>query len=249
MSSKAPFWILKLGDTVPDVATRLGDFDDWIKRGLGLPERDLRVAQVHRGDPLPSLGEVGALLLSGSAAMVTLREPWSERAAAWLVTAIAAQKPVLGICYGHQLIAQALGGEVGDNPRGREIGTVRVSLADAASFERKHDPLLRGFPDELIVQATHVQSVLRPPADSVALGWNAADDHHVLRFRERVWGVQFHPEFDAEVIRGYLAERGSELESEGLDPVELSAAAADSPHGTQLLRRFAELGAEQPAAC
>jgi GMP synthase (glutamine-hydrolysing) len=235
----AAIWILNLGDTPPSVAERHGGFDRLIRGGLGLHEDRVCVAQIHRGEDLPEPEQVGAVVLSGSSAMLTDREDWSERTAAWLLPLIERQIPVLGICYGHQLLAHALGGRVSDNPRGREIGTVEVALRAIAE-----DPLFSGLPELLRVQATHVQSVLEPPPSAECLGSNGADPHHVLRFAERAWGVQFHPEFDAAVMRGYLAARAQILSDEGRDVDGLSAATRDSPHGAELLRRFGALACD-----
>ena len=89
-----------------------------------------------RGEALPDPRSVRAVVVTGSAAMVTSREPWSERTAAWLCETVEVKTPVLGICYGHQLLAHALGGRVEDNPQGRHIGTVDVTLTDAAETTR-----------------------------------------------------------------------------------------------------------------
>ena len=71
---------------------------------------------------------------------------------------------MLGICYGHQLLAHALGGRVDYNPLGRQIGTLDVTLHDAV----EHDALFSGFPRTLHVPVSHRQSVtvLRIPPSS-----------------------------------------------------------------------------------
>src|SRR3546814_6485680 len=93
--------------------------------------------------------------------------------------------------YGHQLLAHALGGEVGDNPNGRKMGTVAVDLLPAAA----DDPLFTGLPDRFLAQATHQQSVLRAPEGATVLARSDHDDCHAFRWGEAAWGVQFHPEF------------------------------------------------------
>ncbi len=232
-----PLLIVKTGEPSPFVAERLGTFEEWILRGMGLHARDAMVATVFRNEELPAPESIAGAVITGSAAMVPDLHPWSERTAAWLRRAVASQTPVLGICYGHQLLAHAFGGRVGDNPNGREIGTVQVRLLPSALT----DPLFAGSPVTLIVQATHLQSVLELPPNSIPLGESGRDPHHAFRVGTQAWGVQFHPEFDARIMRTYLDERHEILTREGLDPDSLSAHLADPGHGTAILRAFARI--------
>jgi GMP synthase (glutamine-hydrolysing) len=230
-----PVLILKTGDTLPDVSVRRGDFDLWIREGLALSDVRVETVCVFRDEPLPSPQSVAGVVVTGSAAMVSERAGWSERSAAWLAEAVASGTWILGICYGHQLLAHALGGRVGPNPRGRQIGTIALQL-DAAG-----DALLGGLPEEIVVQASHVEAVLEFPKAAIALGTNSMDAYAAFRVGERAWGVQFHPEFDADIMRGYIRGRRALIAQEGGDPVALEAACRDSPHGAAVLARFGEL--------
>ncbi len=238
-----PLWIVKTGSTLPEIAARRGDFEDWIVAGLGLPADACPVADVAAGESLPEPDAAAGVVVTGSSAMVSHREPWSEGAARWLAGAVEAGTPVLGICYGHQLLAHALGAQVGPNPRGREIGSVEVVREPAESDES--DPLLSVLPERAWLHATHVEAVLEPPPGARLLASTALDPHHAFVVGERAWGVQCHPEFDADVMRGYLAGRRAVLLEEGLDPDALGAAVRETPHGEALLRRFAALVAER----
>ncbi len=235
--------VVKTGTTLPQLRPHRGDYEDWIVEGLGLPWGRIELAVVYEGEMLPEPSEPAGVVVTGSSALVSAREPWSERAAAWLREAVAAATPLLGICYGHQLLAHALGGRVGRNPRGREIGSVAVDLHAAA----REDPLfgglggLGGLPARLTMQASHVESVLDLPPGARLLASSAIDPHQAFACGECAWGVQFHPEFDAEVVRTYLEVRREEIREEGIDPESLERAVEESPHGTRLLRRFAEL--------
>jgi GMP synthase (glutamine-hydrolysing) len=227
--------IVKTGTTLPEIAGRLGDFEDWIREGLG-PGVAVEVCRVDRGEPLPPARRVAGVVVTGSSAMVSAREPWSEATAAWLADAVGRRTPVLGVCFGHQLLAHALGGEVGPNPRGREIGTVAVRLTEAA----EDDPLLGGAGAEVAVQATHQEAVLELPRDAVLLGSSALDPHQAFRVGGAdAWGVQFHPEFSAEVTLGYIRARAGELAGEGLDAGRLLAEVRETPRAREVLRRFA----------
>ena len=229
--------IIKTGSTLPDLKRSQGDFEDWTLSGMGLAQGAAQVADVTAGDPLPHYGSVRAVVITGSHSMVTDRLEWSERAADWLRGAASRRIPTLGICYGHQLLAHALGGEVGENPRGLEYGTFEVSLLDAA----RGDPLLGGLGSPLQVQLCHVQSVLRLPAGAVPLVSDAQGAHHAFRMGDTTWGVQFHPEFNAGVVRAYIEHMGSRLAAQKQNAEALRAACADTPVGGEILRRFARL--------
>ena len=232
-----PLLIVKSGTTLPELAARRGDYENWIAAGMGLEPARVRVAAVYADAVLPAPDSLAGVVVTGSSAMVSERAPWSERAAAWLGTAALAGTPVLGICYGHQLLAHALGGRVARNPRGREIGTIEVRLRAAA----RGDALFAELPEPVRMQATHVESVLELPAGARWLASSAGDPHQAFAVGERAWGVQFHPEFDADIVRAYLTARREAVRAEGLDPDALLRGASDSPHGVTLLRRFARL--------
>jgi len=225
-------WILKLGETVPGVRRRRGDFEDWI-RAAAPPDTDLQIADPRLG-PLPDPIEVRAAVLTGSAAMLDEPLPWREAVLDWVRALLDRESWILGICFGHQVLGLAAGGHVGWNPKGREIGRVLVGLRS----EAREDLLFRGLPDPLPVLETHSQSLRVLPPGARLLAGNDHDPHQAFRLGERAWGVQFHPEFDADVVRGYLAERGDELRAEGLDPAALAAGLRDTPGARRILERF-----------
>jgi len=229
-----PLLIVKTGTTLESLLG-LGDFEDWICAGMGVGRASVAVIEVFEGESLPDPARHSAIVVTGSPAMVSDREPWSERTADWLREAHGSQIPTLGICYGHQLIAHALGGSVGPNPRGREVGTTPLTLEGAAHV----DPLFAGLADELHVHMSHFEAVLRLPDGARLLGTTEQDPNAVFSIGS-CWGIQFHPEFDAEIMRGYLTNRRDELEAEGIDTDRRLAAVAECPDGPSLLRRFAQ---------
>ncbi|HEU4662873.1 MAG TPA: glutamine amidotransferase, partial [Dokdonella sp.] len=174
----ARFLIVQTGTTLARVRARHGDFPDWFRRGLGLHRREVDVVRAHAGERLPDPRAYAAAVVTGSPAMVSERLPWSENTAGWLRDAVAQGLPILGVCYGHQLLAHALGGRVDYHARGREIGTVDIERLTAA----EGDALLATAPARFAAHASHQQSVLELPDGAVVLARSAHDPHHAVRY-------------------------------------------------------------------
>ncbi|MCF6264827.1 MAG: glutamine amidotransferase [Xanthomonadales bacterium] len=228
-----PVLILSTGRTLPAIESRRGNFEDWFAAGLDCPV-SVHDAQASVAD---NALNYAAVVVTGSGSMVSKRETWSENTAQWLAQAVADGVPVLGICYGHQLLAHALGGEVGPNPHAREIGSKPLQLEKCAA----NDPLLNGLVSPVLVQTSHEEAVLTAPTGSQLLATTAQDPHHVLRFSEKAWGLQFHPEFDADIMRSYIEIRRHVLLAEGLNVDELLAQVQQTPQAWGLLQQFSRL--------
>ena len=227
--------ILKTGDVFPDLAKSEGDFADWIGAGLGLPAGQLRLLDPRTGAPLPPVSEVAGVVITGSPDMVTDAPSWHEPACEWLRSLVRDAVPVLGICYGHQLLAHAFGGEVGWNPLGREVGTVEVRKTQAADGDELLAPLPAAFP----AHTSHRQSVIRLPGEAVPLAESDRDPVQAFRIGERAWGVQFHPEFREAVMHAYVRRNRDGIVADELDPEEIHANVRPSDAG-RVLERFGE---------
>jgi GMP synthase (glutamine-hydrolysing) len=232
-----PLLIVKTGRTFPAIAARYGDFEDWIISGMALPRDQFLVVSPFLSQPLPAANEVSGVVITGSHAMVSDAEVWSVKTADWLKKIATTNLPILGICYGHQLIAEALGGNVGFHPGGREIGMVKMTKTPAAAS----DPLFSGLPKTLMVHVAHAQSVLRLPARAELLASNNFEPHHAFVIDNHIWGVQFHPEFNEAITKAYILELQETLQREGFDPSQLISSLKPSPYGAVLLRKFSDI--------
>jgi GMP synthase (glutamine-hydrolysing) len=232
------FLIVQTGSTFAELRARRGDFPDWFRRGLDLRRSEVDVVRVDAGEALPTrAGPHAGVIVTGSAAMVSERLRWSEDTAAWLRTTIERGMPVLGVCYGHQLLAHALGGRVDYHPSGREIGTVGIERAPAAA----DDMLLQTSPAHFMAHASHQQSVLELPPGAVTLARSAHDPHHAVRYAPHVWGLQFHPEFSVEIMRDYLHRRARAMNGDCPAGCCLDRNHAPAPSARRLLRRFRDI--------
>ena len=232
-----PLLIIKTGEKLPSLAETPGDYEEWIAAGMRLGADDYRVVAPYRGEPLPDIEEVCGAVITGSGAMVTDGDAWIEATAAWLRQAHTDNLPILGICFGHQLLAQALGGSVDYNPAGVEVGTVEVTL----NSEGQSDPLLGTLPTTFPAQLTHSQSVLALPPHAQLLAASMMEPHQAFRCGEQCWGIQFHPEFDEAIIARFIDYYHQLQQLEGCDITALQAARCPTPESHTLLARFAAL--------
>ena len=238
-------YIVKTGSTFPAIAHQLGDFEDWIAQGLRAGQcvtaehPDIRVIDaVHHckaGLAYPSPEMCAGVVISGSHDMVTDDAPWMQALAQWLHAVCTAGIPVLGICFGHQLLAHSLGGQVGMHPSGLELGTVPVAIqADVSD-----DPLWKNMPSCFDAQVVHYQSVRRLPPDACVLAGNSHEPHQAFRWRHNVWGVQFHPEFSAAAMQGYIDHVAQDLARHGAAPLPArSLRSSSTEDAAQLLPNF-----------
>ena len=230
-------YILKVGTTFPETLKQLGDFDRWTVAGLNGSSFDVDVLDVEHGAVLPTPDACAGVVITGSHSMVTDNLSWSVALEQWLPQLLDAGVPILGICYGHQLLGRAAGGRVGLHPQGKEIGTVPVRLTD----EGQQDRLFAGLPSSFPAHVTHAQSVLRLPDDAVLLAVNGFEPHHAYRLGDYAWGVQFHPEYDTEIMRSYIDQQTVELKGAGRDVAEILQGVTPTPEAGQVLCRFAEI--------
>lgn len=229
-----PLLIMKTGNTISALQKLGVDFEDWFCAGLGLTTDEVVVVSVHEGQPLPAPDSVSAVVVTGSPAYVTDLEKWNFSAATFIKEIHAQQIPMLGVCYGHQLIAWAFGGKVDFHAGGREIGTVLIDFSAAA----ENDRLFQSLPARIAVNVSHQQSVIELPAAAVRLASNDFDPNHGFRMGESTWCVQFHPEFSKEITQAYILARQVDIDGEGLDAAALHQAVLETPESADILRRF-----------
>jgi GMP synthase (glutamine-hydrolysing) len=223
--------IVKTGEPVTPVIERRGQFADLIREAIGPAwAGGYEVVDVI-AEPPPPPGEAAAVVITGSPASVPDREPWMERAERWLRAVVAGGTPTFGICFGHQMLAQALGGEVRRNPRGREMGTLSIERTGSS-------PIFAGVPERFLAHVTHVDSVVRLPPGAEPLARSDREDHHAIRFAEACYGVQFHPEMDAGVMRAYVEARRAILAAEGFAVDEMVSRIGEAHAARQTIQNF-----------
>jgi GMP synthase (glutamine-hydrolysing) len=167
--------------------------------------------------------------------MITDHLSWGERLMEWIPGLVEQGVPFMGICFGHQLLAQSMGGEVGYHFKGKEIGTVAINLLP----ESTGDPLFGVMPEKFHAHVTHSQSILSLPREAVTLARNDFESNHAFRIGNCAWGVQFHPEYDVDIMKAYINNQASELEESGHNISDLLATVKETSDAANIMKRFA----------
>jgi GMP synthase (glutamine-hydrolysing) len=242
----APLRLLVVETGTPAEAVRAehGAYPEWFARSLDGMAR-LTTIKAHEGERVsPATVDRAAaagIIVTGSPLSCTAgqRRPWMDELGSSLLDLGARGVPVLGVCFGHQLLSRAAGGDVVKNPSGREIGTVEVQITEAGL----RDPLFawaqRVPKGRIEVQATHTDAVDPLPPGVTILAGNENTPAQALRFSEMVASVQFHPEFRPDGMKAIIESRREILRSEGLDPDALLAKVRKT-EGREVLLAFAE---------
>jgi GMP synthase (glutamine-hydrolysing) len=197
MSSSPRILLVRTGRPSPAVAARHGDFAAWFERLLA-PRVAVELAEATA--PLPPAPRYDGILLTGSLASVTEGAPWMAALAHWSLAA-AAQRPVLGVCFGHQLLGWALGGRVERNPRGPDAGARAVTLTALGAA----DPLFAGLPTTFLAPEAHEDHVAAVPPGARLLASSGRTPVEAFAAGDHLRAVQFHPEFDAARSRATVA--------------------------------------------
>tara|TARA_B100002003_G_scaffold200596_1_gene191957 strand:+ start:49 stop:732 length:684 start_codon:yes stop_codon:yes gene_type:complete len=195
--------ILDCGSSLLEVSRQFGCAPDWIMKLL--QNKDCRfkwVKSYKRENVVHTEGD--AWIITGSPRSVYDELDWMLDMEDKIRNAQHHNKPVLGICFGHQLIAKSFGGRVELNPNGWELGAYPIELTERGLKSR----ILSGFKNHSIVYQSHGDCVTILPENAVELALNNKGNQ-AFTIHENMYGVQFHPEFSWDIIKKYVSVRSA----------------------------------------
>lgn len=163
----------------------------------------VHIIALDKGDQIPTLTDYDLLAVMGGPMDV-----WQTAKHPWLIPEMAAirtwvrdlNRPYFGICLGHQLLAEALGGKTGLMTK-PEVGVTTTTLTDAG----RTDPLFATLPANLQAFQWHGAQVQSPPENATILAANPACPIQAMRVGNHAWGLQFHIEMTPTTVAEWTA--------------------------------------------
>lgn len=179
------------------------------------------VALVDGAAP-PDAESIEAALITGSPSGVYDQTPWMDPLRAFVKRAKEAQTPLVGVCFGHQVIADALGGDVRKSEKGWGVGRHTYDVVGRR-------PWMNDASERFSLAASHQDQVITPPEGAVTLARSKHTEHALLAYGDApIVSLQGHPEFgDRFVTALYSARRGKNLTDDVVDAAVESLAKPD----------------------
>jgi len=163
------------------------------------PPFEYRGYEVNRGELPASAGECDAYVITGSPMGVYDADPWIAELGQFIRDAYAAGKRLIGICFGHQILAHALGGHAEKSEKGQRLGLHDFTLAG-------HKSWMGESPEGCSLYFAHQDQVMRLPPGAERLGGSDFCPNAMFAIEDRALGIQGHPEFTEDIMRDLLRE-------------------------------------------
>jgi GMP synthase-like glutamine amidotransferase len=223
--------ILEAGAPPSALLDQFGSYSNMFRRLLG-PAFKIENFDVRAGQLPAAGGDCGAFLITGSSSGVYDGDPWIGELEGF-IRASAGSAPMAGICFGHQIMAQALGGQVVKSPKGWGVGLHRYAIADKANWMDSGEPI--------DLPVSHQDQVIAVGPQAKVLGGNEFTPFGLIAYPAlRAVSVQAHPEFEPDYARALIeSRRGTRFDEATADAAVASLAASnDNQRVAVWLRRF-----------
>ncbi|ORY76051.1 class I glutamine amidotransferase-like protein [Protomyces lactucae-debilis] len=200
--------ILECDEPLEELQSEYGQYTDYFARLLRAANPSVAdklvftTFKAYKGEPLPTstrqLEEFDGCLLTGSKTSAYEPVEWIKALEDFVRLAYG-EIPIAAICFGHQVVAQALGGSVAKNPKGWEIAVTALDTFDC--------PLMPEYQGTLRLQQMHQDIVTIAPPGPRVVGSNAICDIQALYEPKRLFSVQGHPEFNEKTVKLLVEKR------------------------------------------
>lgn len=185
--------ILQAGHSPPELTEKFGDYDEFFKRLLAGNDFEFSSYPVVDGVFPAHIDDADGWLISGSKFSVYEDHEWIAPLEDFLREAFAGGKPMVGICFGHQILAQALGGKVEKFDAGWSVGVESYQLD--------------GYSEDVTLLAWHQDQVIEPPTQARVVGSSAFCPYAALAYGDQAYTIQPHPEFEVDFVAELIEAR------------------------------------------
>ena len=193
--------IISAGPGIEEIRLEHGHAIEWISSFIDSSSVSIDVKHVYQDEDF-SESNYDAWIITGSAASVTEQLPWIQLLKHKIIYAHKNSIPILGICFGHQIISSALGGKVIKNPKGWELGSYKIEINDDGIL----NPLFKEVDFNDYFYFSHEDVVSKLPDSALELARNNMG-LQAFSIEDKIFGVQFHPEFSPEIMSRYVEVR------------------------------------------
>ena len=208
------------GPGLPEIVKEYGHSSNWIPNIVNNNKVNFIIKKAYEND-FDSDIKADAYILTGSKYSVYNKSPWIEELKKHVKKLIHENNYILGICFGHQVLADCLGAEVIKNKLGWELGSYKINLSEKGLQSK----LFNGFSKQEIVYESHQDTVINIPSNLDILA-SSKKSNQSFSYNDKIYGVQFHPEFSKEVTRKLMdlrIENGVSVDSNVLLNAEKSS--------------------------
>ena len=193
--------IISAGPGIPEIKEKHGHAIDWISSFIHFSDIKIHVNHIYENQDF-NKSEYDAWIITGSASSVTDNYDWIQILKNKIIYAHDNSIPILGICFGHQIIASALGGIVTKNKKGWELGSYKIKI----NKNGRTSPIFKNIDTDDYFYFSHEDIVCQLPLEALELANNNMGLQS-FSIQNKIFGVQFHPEFDINIMDEYVRVR------------------------------------------
>ncbi|GAA6179133.1 type 1 glutamine amidotransferase [Shimia sp. NS0008-38b] len=209
--------ILLTGHAPEELAPHYGDYIEMFKSLLSGQDFEFLGYKVVDGEFPKSIKDADGWLITGSKHGAYENHSWIPPLEDFIREAVTLNIPLIGVCFGHQIIAQALGGKVEKFDGGWAVGRQTYDFAGT----------------EISLNAWHQDQVVELPPGATTIASNSFCEHAAVLYGDRAFTVQPHPEFSADFVDGLINTRGRGVVPE--DILEQAIDHLDEPTASQTI--------------
>lgn len=211
---------MKLGILICDhVQSQLqhefGDYQDMfinaiIKSNSGIKNLKLSFYDVQKGQYPSNINDCDAYMSTGSKYSVYENQAWITQLLAFIKSLYIAKKPFVGICFGHQLMAQALGGLVEKSDKGWGVGVTNSKVI-------KKQPWMKPHLNSVNLVVSHQDQITMLPTNAQVLISSEFCPYYMIQIENHFLGIQGHPEFSRDYSKALMLSRKDRIPKPTLD--------------------------------